>query len=104
MIADEPVTHIRLDRSRVAWIDDTRIKVVEIVLDHITYGYSPEEIHLQYPGLSLAQVYAAFSYYYDHQSDLDAELRQRYRRVDALRQKMQQPFKRKKLKSRLKRP
>jgi hypothetical protein len=29
------------------------VKVVELVLDHIAYGWSPEELHLQHPYLTL---------------------------------------------------
>jgi len=51
--------HIHLDARGVAWIDDTNIKVVEVVLDKRAYGWSPEEIHEQHPDLSLAQIHAA---------------------------------------------
>jgi hypothetical protein len=30
----------------------------------------------QYPHLSLAQIYAAFAYYHDHQNELDAQIEQ----------------------------
>jgi uncharacterized protein (DUF433 family) len=91
-----------MDKSGVAWIDDTKVKVVEIVLDHLTYGHSPEEIHLQHPHLSLAQVHAAFAYYFDHQAELDGQLGRRFRRAEALRQKADAPFTRKQLTARLK--
>ena len=103
MIAAEPATHVRLDRRGVAWIDDTKVKVVEVILDHLAYGHSPEEIHLQHPHVSLAQIHAAFAYYYDHQADLEAELDQRFRRVQAIRGKVGEPFSRKQLAARLKR-
>lgn len=102
MIAAAPATHVRLDKSGVAWVDDTKVKVVEVMLDHLAYGYSPEEIHLQHPHLSLAQVHAAFAYYYDHQEGLDAELEQRYERAQAARTKAGEAFTRKKLTARLK--
>lgn len=65
-------THIRLDEHGVAWIENTKIKVIEkVVLDKLAYGSSPEEIHFQYPHLSLVQIHAAYTYYYDHQAELD---------------------------------
>lgn len=103
MTLAEPSTHVRVDRKGVAWIDDTKVKVIEVIGDHLAYGHSPEEIHLQHPHLSLAQVHAAFAYYYDHQGKLDEELEQRFRRTEALRQKSGQPLSRKKLNGRLKR-
>jgi len=67
-------SHIKLDAQGVAWIDDTNVKVIEVVLDRLAYGWSSEEIHFQHPNLSLAQIHAALAYYYDHQADLDAEI------------------------------
>ena len=66
--------HIRLDEQGVAWIDDANIKVIEVVLDRLAYGWSPEEIHVQHPHLSLAQIHAALAHYWDHQATLDAEI------------------------------
>lgn len=77
--------HIRLDGRGVAWIDDTNTKVIEVALDMIAHGWSPEEIHSQHPHLSLAQIHAALGYYYDHQTELDAQVRQSLREVDGLR-------------------
>ena len=37
--------HVRLDASGVAWIDETNVKVIEVVVDRMAYGWSPEEIH-----------------------------------------------------------
>jgi uncharacterized protein (DUF433 family) len=68
-------TQIDLDAQGVAWIGGTRVKVTEIVLDKIAYGWSPEEIHFQHPHLSLAQIHGALTYYYEHQSELDAQIR-----------------------------
>jgi hypothetical protein len=41
--------HIILDERGVAWIDDTNMKVIEVVLDKLAHGWSPEEIHFQHP-------------------------------------------------------
>jgi len=81
--------HIFLDEHSVAWIDQTNVKVIEVVLDKLAHGSTPEEMHLQYPHLSLAQIHAALSYYYDHQEDLDAEIERRLQEVDALAAKAQ---------------
>jgi uncharacterized protein (DUF433 family) len=37
-------------------------------------GHTPEEIHVKVPHLSLAQIYDALSFYYDHQADIDADI------------------------------
>jgi uncharacterized protein (DUF433 family) len=77
--------HIRMDEQGRAWIDDANIKVIEIVLDHIAYGWTAEAIQENHPALTLAQVYAALAWYYDHQADIDAEVERQSERLQALR-------------------
>jgi uncharacterized protein (DUF433 family) len=103
MPAVEPVLHVRVDEGGVAWIDDYDVKVIEVITDHIAYGYSPEEICLQYPHLSLAQVYGAFAYYHDHQEALDSEIERRYKEVEALREQASPSPTRAELRTRLRR-
>ena len=85
MIAIESVAHICRDDRGVAWIDDTNVKVIEVALDHLAYGWSAEAIQENHPHLSLAQVYAALAWYYDHQADMDAEIERQGERLDAMR-------------------
>ena len=79
-----PTAHIHLDEAGVPWIDDTNVKVIEVVLDKLAHGWSPEEIHFQHRDLSLAQIHAALSYYYDHQQAFDATIEEQLQRVQAL--------------------
>jgi len=73
--------HIHRDERGVAWIDDSNVKVVEVILDHVQ-GDSPEHIHEEYPHLSLAQIYAALAYYYDNRQEIDALMQQWQVRYD----------------------
>lgn len=66
-------------------MDDTNVKVIEIALDHLAYGWSAETIQENHPHLSLAQAYAALAWYYDHQTEMDAEIKRQGERVKALR-------------------
>lgn len=75
---------IKIDESQVAWIGDSKVKVMEVALDKIAHGSSPEEMHFQYPNLSLAQIHTALAYYYDHQEELDAEILKRFQDVEQL--------------------
>ncbi|MFN0136653.1 MAG: DUF433 domain-containing protein [Phycisphaerae bacterium] len=51
-----------------------RIRVLDIVAWTECQGYSPDEIVLLiYPELTLAQVHAALSYYFDHRGEIQAE-------------------------------
>jgi uncharacterized protein (DUF433 family) len=80
---------IEIDNEGIPWISGANTKVVEVVLDKMAYGWSPEEMHFQHPHLSLAQIHAALSYYYEHQAEVDADIKRRDRYVEELR--AQQP-------------
>src|SRR5437660_2131437 len=86
---EQPVAYPHLwfdDRGR-PWIDDTNIKVIEVVLDHIGYGWNAQEIHDQFPYLSLAQIHAALTYYFDHKAEMDAEIERQHKEYEELRAK-----------------
>ena len=78
---------ILLDDRGVAWIEGTNVKVKEVVLDKLTYGWSSEEIHRQHPDLPLEKIHTALAYYYSHQAEMDAEMERDYREVCELRAK-----------------
>ena len=81
-----PMPHIWLDERGRAWIDDTNVKVIEVVLDKLGPDrLTPDQIHEEHDHLSLAQIHAAFTYYYDHQAEFDAEIERQDRMVDELR-------------------
>ena len=80
-----PVTaQIEVDSQGVAWLTDTNVKVIEVALDKLAYGWSPEEIHFQHSGLSLAQIHAALCYYYENKASMDAEIDRQRREVESL--------------------
>jgi uncharacterized protein (DUF433 family) len=84
-MATTVTVHIHLDARGRAWIDDTNVKVIEVVLDKLAWGLSPEEIHEGYPDLSLAQIHAALAHDYDHQAEFDAEIERQLREYEEMR-------------------
>ncbi len=50
-----------------------RIRVMDIVASSIHHKMKPSEILDQYPGLSMADVYAALAYYFDNKDEVDAD-------------------------------
>lgn len=78
------ISHIEIDEHGVAWIADANVKVIEVALDKLAHGSSPEEIHFQYPHLSPAQIHAALADYYDHQLEMDAEIQRRWLEVNEM--------------------
>ena len=75
---------IEIDDQGVAWITGANTKVIEVVLDKLAYGWSPEEMHFQHPHLSLAQIHAALAYYYAHQEELDSDIARRRKEVEEM--------------------
>jgi uncharacterized protein (DUF433 family) len=81
-----PTAHILLDDKGRAWIDDSNIKVIEVALDMIGQGWTAERIYEEHvPSLSLAQIHAALSYYYDHKAEFDEEIERQEKLVEELR-------------------
>ena len=58
------------------------MKVIELVLEKMAHGSSPEELQFQHPYLTLGQIYSALAYYSDHQEVLDRDIEQRLAVVD----------------------
>jgi uncharacterized protein (DUF433 family) len=79
-----------------AAIGATRVRVNNVV-SLWKEGKTPEEILVEYSGLSLGQVHAALAYYYDNKDEIEAELAaedgwdERYerRKADALARRAQ---------------
>lgn len=63
-------------------IEGTRIAVMHIVLAYVHQQMTPEEIVEQYPGVSLSDVFAALAFYYDHQEEMDAEIKKELQAAD----------------------
>ncbi|MEM9657098.1 MAG: DUF433 domain-containing protein [Planctomycetota bacterium] len=59
-----------------AYVACTRIRVQDIYFRSEVHGQSPEEIAVEFPHLSLAQIHAALAYYFDHRQEILAEIRQ----------------------------
>lgn len=51
-----------------------RLRVAQIVMDYLAYGWSVEEMCRQHPYLALAEAHAAMVYYFDHQDEMNHEI------------------------------
>jgi hypothetical protein len=47
--------HVVLNESSVPLIAGTTMKVIELVLEHMSYGWSPEELQRNHPYLSMGK-------------------------------------------------
>jgi uncharacterized protein (DUF433 family) len=91
MLAETRYEHVVLNDSHVPLISGTTMKVVEIVLAQAAHGWSAEELHIQFPQLTLGQIYSALAYYWDHRDELDADIENRVEKVDKIQKSVSVP-------------
>ena len=77
--------HVATDTNGVPFLAGTTMKVVQLVMAQLANGWSPEELHFQYPYLTLGQIYSALAYYWDHQDELDTDIQRRLEYVEQIR-------------------
>ncbi|MBD2359747.1 DUF433 domain-containing protein [Anabaena minutissima FACHB-250] len=77
--------HILVDENNVPYITGTSMKVVELVTSIHAYGWSPEELHFQYPHLTMSQIYSALAYYWEHKEEIDNDMQRRFEYAEKLR-------------------
>ena len=82
--------HVVVREDGVPIIEGTTVKVVELVLETMAYGWSPEELHFQHPHISLGQIHSALAYYWDHKDDLDQDIAGRLDQADRTRERIGQ--------------
>lgn len=79
--------HLQVDANGIPVIAGTTMKVVELVMAQMAYGWSPEELHFQHPYLTLGQIHSALAYYWDHKEELDADIERRWQYAEETRRK-----------------
>lgn len=58
-----------------------RVRVAQIVMDYLAYGWSVEEMCRQHSYLMPAEAHAAMMYYFDNQDEIDSEIRMEWEQV-----------------------
>ncbi len=73
----EPLGHIVLTPGTCGGkprIDGTRVRVQDVVGWFLRANQSVDEILIHFPQLTRSDVYAALTYYYDHQTAIDSDM------------------------------
>ena len=82
-------THIEIRKNRAgqdrAYIAGTRTRVQDVYALAEVQGLTPDQIVEQLPHLTLGQVHAALSYFFDHREQILNELREDEEFVEMLR-------------------
>lgn len=80
--------HIEKPEDGPARLQKTpRVRVAQIAMDYLNYGWSVDEMCRQHPYLSAAEAHAAMTYYFDHQAEIEAEIEAEQKEVEAARAK-----------------
>lgn len=77
--------HIAISEDGIPMIAGTTMKVIELVVEKLAYGWSPEELHFQHPYLTLGQIHSALAYYWDHEEELNQDIERRLQQVEQTR-------------------
>jgi uncharacterized protein (DUF433 family) len=73
-------------------IAGTRIRVQDIYVWHELRGLSADEIVSRFPNLTMADVYAAMSYYWDHRDEIQRQMKDETDFVEQMKQKHPSPL------------
>jgi uncharacterized protein (DUF433 family) len=95
----EPVP-LLMDDGGVIRVGGTRV-TLDIVIEKHLEGVSAERIVEKYPALSLADVYAAISYYLRHQEEVETYMAEQRQRAAEMQRKLEGLFDPTELKARL---
>lgn len=87
MLVETQYKHMVLDEQGTPIIAGTTMKVKELVAERLAWGWSPEELLINHPYLTLGQIFSALAYYADHQAEIDQAIKEDVRYVDELRRK-----------------
>jgi uncharacterized protein (DUF433 family) len=69
-------------------IRGTRIRVQDVYIWHELHGESADQIVSNFPHLSLADVHAALTYYWDHRDEIQEQMKADDALVEAMKQKI----------------
>jgi uncharacterized protein (DUF433 family) len=88
--AVEPIP-LSTDMGGLIRVAGTRV-TLDTVIDAFLTGASPEEIAQDFPVLRLDDIYAVLTYYLRHRGEVDAYLRERRARGEAIRREIEAHF------------
>jgi uncharacterized protein (DUF433 family) len=75
MATDLTYAHIEKPENEVArLVRLPRIRVAQIAMDYLAYGWSVEEMCHQHAHLQPAEAHSAMAYYFDHRDEINAEI------------------------------
>lgn len=83
MVAVE-LPHLHRDSKGDVWIDESGFRVLDLIREHLAHGWGAEMIQDNHPQLSLAQIHAALSWFYDHEDEFLREISRREKLTEVI--------------------
>jgi len=87
MVVEIRYEHVVSNEQGTPVIAGTTMKVQELVAERLSWGWSPEELLINHPYLTLGQIFSALAYYADHQEEIDQAIEEDVQYMDELRRK-----------------
>lgn len=66
--------YVQINEAGVPIIAGTIVKVTELITSVIPYQWTHEQLHQNYPHLSMSQIHSALAYYWDRKAEIDARV------------------------------
>jgi uncharacterized protein (DUF433 family) len=85
MTTETRYEHVVLLADGTPIIGGTSMKVKELIAERFAWGWSPEELLVNHPDLTLGQIFSALAYSADHQAEIDQALENDLQFVDQMR-------------------
>lgn len=85
MLVETRYEHVVLDENGTPIISGTTMKVKELVAERLAWGWSPEELLINHPYLTLGQIFSALAYYADHREEMDKAIESDLQYINELR-------------------
>ena len=85
MFVETRYEHVVLNEQGTPTIAGTTMKVKELVVERLAWGWSPEELLVNHPYLTLGQIFSALAYYADHQAEIEQAIEEDVQYMDELR-------------------
>jgi len=78
--------HIVLNEKNVPIIGRANFKVIQLVESYLANSWSAEELHDQFPVLTMGQIHSALAYYWDNKEEIDRQIERELQFVEQMRQ------------------
>lgn len=82
---------VYIDNRRIAYIEGTKTRVIELAMERIAHHWDADELHRQHPHLPLAVIHSALAYYYEQKEECDQLIDEGRHTAEEIRRQTEDP-------------